>query len=129
MRRRSFTTVFTLIVCLVECLGCSSDPAKELYGTWKGKTRIDQDIAITIRQDRTIEIETDADSVRQIRKGTFEIIDRRLRVAFDTLEIYNGDIVKRERKVDQDEALFTFTSDDEMVLRKGTQAIVLERIE
>jgi putative alpha-1,2-mannosidase len=129
MRRSSFSTILIIVVCFAELSGCSDDPAKELYGTWKGKTRIDQNITMRIRSDSTIEIETDADSVRQIRKGTFAIVDRRLRVALDTLETYSGDVVRRQRKIDQDEALFTFTSKDEMVLRKGTQAIVLERVE
>jgi hypothetical protein len=129
MRRSSFSTILIIVVCFAGIFGCSNDPAKDLYGTWKGKTRIAQDIVMTIRNDKTIEIETDSDSVRQVRKGTFVIVDRRLRATLDTLETYTGNVVKRERKVDFDEALFTFISDDEMVLRKGTQAIVLERVE
>jgi hypothetical protein len=129
MRRSSFAAILIIVVCFAGIFGCSNDPAKDLYGTWKGKTRIAQDIVMTIRNDKTIEIETDSDSVRQVRKGTFVIVDRRLRATLDTLETYTGNVVKRERKVDFDEALFTFISDDEMVLRKGTQAIVLERVE
>jgi hypothetical protein len=129
MRRSSFAAILIIVVCFAGIFGCSNDPAKDLYGTWKGKTRIAQDIVMTIRNDKTIEIETDSDSVRQVRKGTFVIVDRRLRATLDTLETYTGNVVKRERKVDFDEALFTFISDDEMVLRNGTQAIVLERVE
>jgi hypothetical protein len=121
--------VMSIVLAFAFLPGCSDDPVKDLYGTWTGKTRIDQDMTITIRQDRTIEIETQVDSVRQIRKGTYTIIDRRLRIALTTLDTYTGNVVKRETKADQDEALFTFTSRNEMVLRKGTQAIILQRAE
>jgi hypothetical protein len=107
--------------------GCNRDPLSGLYGTWAGKTRIDQNISITMRPDSTIEIETQVDSARQVRKGTYQVIDRRLRIALSSLETYTGDVIKRETKVDQDEALFTMTGKDEMVLRKGTQAIILHR--
>jgi hypothetical protein len=126
-RRISVVILIFLVLTFVGLPGCSSDPAKKLYGTWKGKSKIDQDIAITIRPDSTIEIETQVDTVRQIRKGTYKIIDRRLRISLSDLETFAGDVVKREKKIDQDEALLTLTSADEMVLRKGTQAIVLQR--
>jgi hypothetical protein len=121
--------LFFLVLAFVGLPGCGNDPASKLYGTWKGKTKIDQDIAITIRPDTTIEIETQIDTVRQIRKGTFTLVDRRLRIALTTLDTYFGDVIKHEAKIDQDEALYTFTSDDEIVLRKGTQAIILQRVE
>jgi hypothetical protein len=127
--KRYTCIVAVMSVVLAFLSGCGNDPVKDLYGTWTGKTRIDQGITITIRQDRTIEIETQVDSVRQIRKGTYTIVDRRLRIALTSLDTYTGNIVKRETKADQDEALFTFTSHNEMVLRKGTQAIVLQRVD
>ncbi len=109
--------------------GCKQNPARDLCGTWRGTTKIDQEISITIRPDSTIEIETVADSVRQIRRGTYTLLDRRLRINLDTLETHVGDAVKREMKPDQDEAVLTFTGKNEIVLRKGLQAIVLERVE
>jgi len=129
MRRCGFVVLPLILVLGFAESGCSNDPAKELWGTWKGKTRIDEDITITIRPDSTIEIETGTDSVRQIRKGTYRIVDRRLRITLSTFDTYQGDIVKRRTKADQDEALFTFTGRNEMVLREGTQAIVLTRVE
>ena len=107
--------------------GCNKDPLNGLYGKWEGQTRIDQNISITMRPDSTIEIETEVDSARQIRKGTYQVIDRRIRIALSSLETYTGAVIKHETKVDQDEALFTMTGKDEMVLRKGTQAIILHR--
>ena len=81
-----------------------------------------------IRPDSTIEISTMVDdTIRQIRKGTFTLVDRRLRISLTSLDTYSGESVKHESKIDQDEALVTFTSADEIVLRKGTQAMVLER--
>lgn len=107
--------------------GCNRNPLTGLYGTWEGKTRIDQNIVITMRPDSTIEIETEEDSARQVRKGTYQVIDRRIRITLSSLETYTGDVVKRETNMDQDEALFTMTGRDEMVLRKGAQAIILHR--
>jgi hypothetical protein len=130
MKRRISVVIFiSFVLALVGLPGCSNDPVSKLNGTWKGKTKIDQDIAITIRPDSTIEIETQVDTLRQIRKGTFRLVDRRLRIALTTLDTYAGDVIKHEAKVDQDEALYTFTSDDEIVLRKGTQVIILQRVE
>jgi hypothetical protein len=119
--------VVLVTFCLFILTGCNRDPLSGLYGTWEGKTRIDQNISITMRPDSTIEIETEVDSARQVRKGTYHVIDRRLRIALSSLETYAGDVIKHETKVDQDEALFTMTGKDEMVLRKGTQAIILHR--
>jgi len=116
-----------LAVGLICILGCKTDSRSMLFGRWEGKTKIDQDIAITIRPDSTIEIETQADSSTQIRKGTYQIVDRRLRIALTSLETVTGKTVKRENKADQDEALFTMIGENEMVLRKGTQAIILHR--
>ena len=129
MRQSIASTILIFVaVALADLSGCSAEPAKELLGTWKGTTKIDQEITITIRKDSTIEIETVADSVRDIRKGTYQVIDRRLRIALTVRETQSGDLVKREPKFDQEEALFTFTAANEMVLREGTQAIILERI-
>ncbi len=116
-----------LTTCILGFYACSLDRSKELQGTWKGTTKIDQNITITIGPDSTIEIETEVDSVRQIRKGTYQIIDRRIRIALNSLETDTDGAVKRETKEDQDEALFTMTGKDEMVLRRGTQAIILHR--
>lgn len=122
--------VFITVLCLglFVAVGCKKDSLHQLYGAWEGKTRIDQSITVTIRPDSTIRIETDTENGRQIRSGTYAIIDRRIRIALTSLETYSGDTVKREKKADQDEALFTFTGENEMVLRKGTQAIILHRV-
>lgn len=122
------TSSFFLAFALAGIIGCTSDPWSKLYGTWEGKTRIDQNISITMRPDSTIEIETETDSGRQISKGTYQIIDRRIRIALTSVETYTGNVAKLENKADQDEALFTFAGKNEMVLRKGTQAIVLHRV-
>ena len=116
------------LLALVCIIACTKDRQDRLFGTWEGRTRIDQGISMTFRPDSTIEIETDADSVKQVRQGTFQIVDRRIRIALTLLETYSGNSVKREMKADQDEALFTFTGENEMVLRKGTQAIILHRV-
>lgn len=121
------SNVYLLTICILGFYACGADPAISLHGTWTGKTKIDQNITITIGPDSTIEIETEVDSSKQIRKGTYRIIDRRIRITLSSLETYTGDVIKREAKMDQDEALFTMTGKDEMVLRKGTQAIVLQR--
>ncbi len=108
--------------------GCGKDPYERLYGTWSGKTRIDQDITIRIHRDSTIEIETDVDSVRQVQKGTFQIIDRRIRIQFKTMETYTDDGVVRQEKTGTDEAVFTLTRSNELVLRRSLQAIVLQKV-
>lgn len=127
-RYQSVVGPFFFALLLVQLSACSKDPREKLYGTWKGTTKIEQNITITIRPDSTIEIDTQVDSVREIRKGTYTIVDRRLRIALTRRETYTGDRVVREDKVDQDEAVFTFTGENEMVLRKGTQAMILQRV-
>jgi hypothetical protein len=128
---KRYTTPTCHSIVLIICLGlaaCNSTSGDKLYGTWQGKTRIEQDITMMIRPDSTIEISTMVDdTIRQIRKGTFTLVDRRLRISLTSLDTYSGESVKHESKIDQDEALVTFTSADEIVLRKGTQAMVLER--
>lgn len=121
-----FVSLF--VTCLFFLPGCSKDPLRDLYGTWKGQTKIDQTMTITLRPDSTIEIEIQGEDVRTVRKGTYELVDRRLRTTLTTLETFTGKAVKREEKVDQDEAVLTMTSKNELVLRKGTQAVVLERV-
>ena len=127
LNQRSQIALLVLVLCSL--LSCKNDPLQRLYGTWEGKTRIDQNISMTFRPDSTIEIETDTDYGKEIRKGTFQIIDRRIRIALTSLETYMGDTVKRQHKLDHDEALFTFTGKNEMVLRKGTMAIILHKKE
>ena len=126
--RISHAAFVGLLFFIVGLLACSRRSGDELYGTWQGRTRIDQDISITIRRDSTIEITTTVDdTIRQIRKGTYALVDRRLRISLTGLDTFKGNVVTHENKIDQDEALVTFTSADEIVLRKGTQAMVLER--
>jgi len=124
---RSYFVLFLPFV-LSSFVSCRNDPLSKLYGRWEGKTKFDQDISITLNRDSTIEIETQTDEGRQIRTGTYRIVDRRIRIALTTLEIHSGNTVKREKRIDQDEAVFTMTGKDEMVLREGTQAIILRRI-
>lgn len=116
------------LACLLVLAACCREPSNEVHGIWKGKTKIDQDITITLKPDSTIQIETETEGVRQIRKGTYQIIDRRLRISLTSVETFTGGSVRREEKADQDEAVFTITSSNEMVLRRGTQAMVLERV-
>ncbi len=110
--------------------GCSRDPLDQLYGTWKGKTKIDQDITMTFGRDSTIAIETvqEEDSIRKIQRGTFQIVDRRIRIWLTSLETYTGGSVKREKKTGADEAVFTLTMGDELILRRGLSAIVLQKV-
>ncbi len=117
-----------LAASLAGVAACSHDPGERLYGTWKGKTKIDQDITITIRQDSTIAIETEADSVRRVQKGTYQIIDRRLRISLTSVDTYEGDSVSTRLKSDHDEAVFTLTAANELVLRRGEMAIILEKV-
>ncbi len=124
--RRNLAVGLLLVIAILP--GCSRDPLERLYGTWKGKTRIDQDITITIKRDSTIAIETEDDSLRQIRRGTYQVIDRRLRISLASVETYEGDSVRTQVKVDHDEAVFTLTGADELVLRRGQMAIVLEKV-
>lgn len=118
----------SLILLLVSVTGCGRDPYEKLYGTWSGKTRIDQDITIRIHRDSTIEIETEVDSVRQVQKGTFQVIDRRIRIQFKTMETYTDQGVMRQEKTGTDEAVFTLTRSNELVLRRSLQAIVLQKV-
>ncbi len=120
--------VFVFAIIVLQLLGCSKSVEQRLCGTWKGTTRIDQPMTITIRADSTIQIEMEGDSGRVVRRGTYSIVDRRLRIKLTTTETIDGDRVTREDKTDQDEATFVFTGENEMVLRKGLQAIVLERV-
>ena len=117
-----FVTSFVPVVS-----GCSRDAVDRLHGTWIGKTRIDQDITITIGKDSTIAIETADDSVRKVQRGTYQIVDRRIRISLDSLETYTESGVKRERKTGADEAVFTLTMGNELILRRGLQAIVLQK--
>ncbi len=126
---RSHVVAFAVLLTALGFFACTESTEERLCGVWKGTTRIDQSITITIRPDSTIAIETTEDSVIQIREGTYTILDRRLRIRLTTLERRIGSNVRRETKPDQDEAVFTFTGKNEMVLRKGLQAIVMERVE
>jgi hypothetical protein len=128
MKHKPFSALLLLTgISLISLLSCSRDPLERLYGTWKGKTRIDQDITITIRPDSTIAIETEVDSIRQIKRGTYRVVDRRLRILLTSTETIEGDSVKTQRRLDQDEAVYTLTSAKELVLRRGEMAIVLQR--
>ena len=122
----AFVSLF--VTCLFFLPGCSKDPLSDLYGTWKGQTKIDQTMTITLRPDSTIEIEIEGEDIRTVRRGKFQMVDRRLRTTLTTLETLTEKAVKREEKVDHDEAVLTMTSKNEMVLRKGIQAVVLDRV-
>jgi hypothetical protein len=127
-RRVTRAAIAGLLLTILGLSACNSGSGDRLYGTWQGKTLIDQDISITIRPDSTIEISTTVDdTVRQIRKGTYALVDRRMRISLTTLDTYSSGDIRHESKIDQDEAVVTFTSADEIVLRRGTQAMVLER--
>lgn len=106
---------------------CSHDPLEHLYGTWKGKTKIDQDITMIIKPDSTIAIETEEDSVKRVQKGTYQIVDRRIRIVLTSFEVFEGDSVRREKKKAHDEAVFTLTYYNELVLRRGEQVMVLHK--
>jgi hypothetical protein len=119
---------FAVVFLALALLGCGKTVEERLCGTWEGTTRIDLPITITIRPDSTIQSETKEDSGHVVRAGTYSIVDRRLRIHLTSVERIVGDSVRREDKIDHDEATFTFTGENEMVLRKGLQAIVLERV-
>ncbi len=125
---RLITALIVMGAIALVVTSCRKKPLEKLYGTWTGTSKIDQDITITLRPDSTIEIETEADSVRQVRKGTYQIVDRRLRIVLKSVETYTGDSVRREMKNEHDEAVFTLTYDDELVLRRGAQVLVLHRV-
>jgi hypothetical protein len=129
MKQKPFSALLLLMgIFLISSLSCSQDPLERLYGTWRGKTRIDQDITITIRPDSTIAIEIEADSVRQIKTGTYQVIDRRLRILLTSTQTFEGDSVKKQRKIEHDEAVYTVTRANELVLRRGEMAIVLGKV-
>ena len=127
-RSSSIVAIVFLAIDILGTSGCSKTVEQKLCGTWKGTTRIDQGITITLRPDSTIQIETEEDSVQVVRNGTYSIVDRRLRIRLTSQETIQGDLVTRKSKIDHEEAVFTFTGENEMVLREGLLAIVLERV-
>ncbi len=126
--RASLPLLLLSAAFLAGVCACNRDPLDRLYGTWSGKTKTDQDITITIGRDSTIAIETVEDSVRKVQKGTYLIIDRRIRISLTTMETYEGDNVTRQKKTGADEAVFTLTRGNELILRRGLQAIVLQKV-
>jgi hypothetical protein len=126
-KQNSLLFVILLLVLVAAGAGCGRQIPVNLVGTWKGTTKLDQDIIMTFGSDSSIRIETMVDSVRQVRGGTFHLVDRRVRIVLAYVETFAGNTPHRITKVDQDEAVLTMTHKDEFVLRKGDQVVIFER--